>query len=153
VADAALEGFRIVGDAATPLGTGVMARDSVLSISQVEITGAANAAIDVGRGSQVRIVAADIRDNPGSGLAVRSGASAAIAHSLFARNGTAGSARKTLTIEDQGAAQFRENVFVGAAPGLLTGSSDARTAFARDNWFVAARTTAAGAARPAPRGR
>ena len=44
VTDAALDGFRIVGDAATPLGTGVLTPDSELSISNVEITGAASVA-------------------------------------------------------------------------------------------------------------
>jgi serine/threonine protein phosphatase PrpC len=153
VVDAVLEGFRIVGDAATPLGKGIVAEDSELSISQVEVTGADNVAIDIGRGSQVRMIAGDIRDNPGSALAVRSGATATISHSRFARNGTAGSARKPLILEDQGTARFHGNVFVGGNPGLFTGSSEAREAFVRDNWFPAARPPAAGAARTTPRGR
>ena len=33
ITDAALDGFRIVGDAATPLGTGVLTADSELSLS------------------------------------------------------------------------------------------------------------------------
>ncbi len=91
VTDATLEGFRIVGDAATPLGTGVLTDDSELSISNVEISGAARVALDVGKGSRVRIVAGDIRDNPGSALAVRAGATALVSHSVFTRNGaTAG---------------------------------------------------------------
>ena len=47
ITGAELVGFRIVGDAATPLGTGVLVQDSDLSIIDVEITGAANVAIDI----------------------------------------------------------------------------------------------------------
>ncbi len=150
ITDAALEGFRIVGDAATPLGTGVLTSDSELSMSEVEISGAARVAIDIGSGSRVRIVAGDIRDNPGSAVAVRTGATAAISHSVFARNATAAGAQKTVIVEAQGAAEFDAVVFVGGSENVFTGSSDARAAFARGSWFVETRTP--GAARPAPRG-
>ena len=150
VADAALEGFRIVGDAATPLGTGIRAVGSEVSIFNVEIAGAAHAAIDAGSGSRVRVVAADVRDNAGTALAVRAGASAAVSHSVFARNGTAGRAQRVLIVEDRGEAGFSANVFVGGGASLLTGTSAARAAFARDNWFVDGRTP--GASRPARRG-
>ena len=151
VTDASLDGFLIVGDAATPLGTGVLATDSDLVLSQIEITGAANTAVDAGRGSRVRIVAADIHDNPGSALRVRAGASADTSHSVFARNGTAGSAAKALAVEDRATVEFNANVFVGSTASALSGSADARAAFARNNWFVAARP--AGTSRPAPRPR
>jgi len=153
VTDGALDGFRIVGDAATPLGTGVRTVDSELSMSDVEITGAAGVAIDIGRGSRVRVVAGDIRDNPGSALAVRSGATAAISHSVFTRNGAAGGAPRTVIVEEQSAAEFNANVFVGSSANISTifsGSSHARAAFARGNWFVAAPTP--GGSRSTPRG-
>ena len=67
VTDAALEGFRIVGDAATPLGTGVLTADSELSISNVEISGAARVALDVGKGSRVRVVGRRHPGQPGIG--------------------------------------------------------------------------------------
>jgi serine/threonine protein phosphatase PrpC len=150
ITDAALDGFRIVGDAATPLGTGVLTSDSELSISEVEISGAAGVAIDIGSGSRVRIVAGDLRDNPGSALAVRSGAIAAISHTAFARNGSAGGAQKTVIVEDLGAAEFKANVFAGTSTNVFTGSSEARAAFARGSWFVETRIP--GGTRPAPRG-
>jgi serine/threonine protein phosphatase PrpC len=150
VTDATVDGFRIVGDAATPLGTGVRAVDSQLSISHVEIAGAADVAIDAGTGSSVRVVAADVRDNPGAALAVRSGATVSISHCVFTRNATAGRAQKTLILEDKGAAEFSANVFVGSGANVFTGSSEARAAFARDNWFVDARTSGT---RPMSRGR
>ena len=40
VSDAAFSGFRIVGDAATPLGTGVVIRNSNVALSDIEVTGA-----------------------------------------------------------------------------------------------------------------
>ena len=149
VTDASLDGLRIVGDAATPLGTGILAIDSELSMSDVEITGAAGVAIDAGRDSRVRIVGADIRDNPGAAVAVRAGARAMISHSAFSRNATAGSNQRTLIVDPQGTAQFDANVFAGSTPAIFPGSSQARSAFAQSNWFVDARRPAA---RPASRG-
>lgn len=151
ITDASVDGLRIVGDAATPLGTGVLAVDSDLSMTHMEITGAANRAIDVANGSTVRIVAADIHDNPGSALRVRSAGTAAVWHSVFTRNATAGNTVSTLLVEDRGDASFTANVFVGSTPSVLTSSPEARAAFTRNNWFVAARP--AGAAGPAPRSR
>jgi serine/threonine protein phosphatase PrpC len=133
--DASVAGFRIVGDSATPLGTGIEALGAGLTILDVEISGASRAAIDVGRGAKVRIAAGDINNNPGSALLVRRGGSATVTHSVFARNGTA-DGQKTLAIETGGAAEFTANVFVGTGPAVFTGSSEDRAAFLRDNWFV-----------------
>ncbi|HET7221089.1 MAG TPA: protein phosphatase 2C domain-containing protein [Vicinamibacterales bacterium] len=152
IVDASLDGFRIVGDAATPLGTAMLAVDADLTMSQVEITGAAHRAVDVGAGSHVRVVAGDIHDNPGSAIRVRSGAWATIAHSVFARNATAANAARALLIEDSAHADFTSNVFVGStAATLAAGSGEARAQFARDNWFVTSRPPVAAA--PAPRSR
>ena len=148
VTEAAVDGFRIIGDAATPLGTGVLVVESEVSIAHVEISGAADAAIDAGNGSRVRVVAADVHDNPGAAVAVRSSATAAVSHSVFARNATAGRALKTLMLDPGSAARFTANVFVGTGASAFTGSSEARAEFARGNWFVDARTP-----RPTPRGR
>ena len=137
VTDAALDGFRIVGDAATPLGTAVLTADSELSLSNVEISGAAAVAIDIGKGSRVRIAASDIRDNPGSALAVRAGANAVVSHSVFARNATAGGPHTTVIVEDAERRGARPpTCSCGSSANILTGSSDARAAFARSNWFV-----------------
>jgi PPM family protein phosphatase len=150
VSDAALDGFRIVGDAATPLGTGVLTSNAELSMSSVEISGAGSVAIDIGSGSRVRVVAADIRDNPGSALAVRSGAAASISHSVMTRNGTAAGAQKTVIVEERSAAEFKANMFVGSSANVFTGPGDARAAFMRGTWFVGARPSSG--SRPAPRG-
>ncbi len=150
VSDAALDGFRIVGDAATPLGIGILTADSELSLSNVEITGAARVALDIGKGSRVRVVASDIADNPGSALTVRAGATALVSHSVFRRNSSTAGAPTTVVVEDQGVADLTSNVFVGGSPSILTGSSEARAAFGRSNWFIDARPPAG--TRPTPRG-
>ena len=88
VATAEFAGFRIIGDAATPLGVGLLVTDSALSIVDVEIAGATTVAIDFSAGSTGMLVGSDIRDNPGAALAIRARASPRIAHSAFTRNGT-----------------------------------------------------------------
>ena len=140
VTDAALDGFRVIGDAATPLGTGVSVTNSELSISGVEITGAARAAIDADATSHVSLMGSDIRDNPGTGLALRAGANAAISHNVFMRNGAAGAPQQALLIEANSAPTFTANVFFGISPDLFGGSSDTRATLVRDNWFVDARS-------------
>ena len=92
-------GFRIVGDAATPLGIGLLVTDSALSIVDVEITGATTVAIDFSDRSTGMLVGSDIRDNPGAALAIRAGASPRIAHSAFVRNGTSEHAPASVIIE------------------------------------------------------
>ena len=149
VTGASLAGFRIVGDAATPLGTGVSAVDSDVTISDTEISGASRSAIDVGRGSTVRVVGGEIHDNPGSAIAVRSGGTAAIANNEFARNGTGG--QRMLAIDAAAHATFTANMFVGSTSSVFTGPADARAAFARNNWFPESRP--ATGPRPATRGR
>jgi serine/threonine protein phosphatase PrpC len=151
IVDASLDGFRIVGDAATPLGTAVLAVDSDVTISQIEVSGAAQRALDVGAGSHVRVVAGNIHDNPGSALRVRAAAWATITHSVFARNATAANPARPLVVEDSAHADFSSNVFVGStAVTLAYGSPEARALFARANWFVASRPPSAA---PAPRSR
>ena len=149
VTAASLEGLRIVGDAATPLGTGVLAIDSELSLSDVEITGAGGVAIDIGRDSRVRVVGGDIRDNPGAAVAVRAGADGSISHTVFSKNGTAAGNQRQLIVDPQATAQFDANVFIGSSPTIFSGPAQARAAFARSNWFVNERTPAS---RPSPRG-
>jgi PPM family protein phosphatase len=140
ITDAVVDGFRVMGDAATPLGTGIAVTNSLMSISDVEITGAVSAAIDVDATSRVSVVGSDFHDNPGAALAIRAGANATVSHNVFMRNGSAGGAPRAFLIEENSAPAFIANVFVGTSPDLLAGSSDARAAMVRDNWFVDART-------------
>ncbi|HMF99007.1 MAG TPA: protein phosphatase 2C domain-containing protein [Vicinamibacterales bacterium] len=136
VAGAELAGFRIVGDAATPLGTGVLMRGSQASLVDIEVTGAVNAAIIVDGTSLATILASDVHDNPGAALTIRS-ASARVAHNTFMRNGTSERVRRSFII-DQGADPFfTGNIFQDVGrDGLRDPNDGGRARFDRDNWFA-----------------
>jgi serine/threonine protein phosphatase PrpC len=137
VTGAELVGFRIVGDAATPLGTGVLVRNAEVSIVDVEVTGAVDVAIDINSLSRASVVAADIHDNPGAALALRAGASTRIAHNVFVRNGVSERVPGTMIIEENADAHFAGNVFHGISPKVFARLGEAaRIALTRDNWFV-----------------
>src|SRR5688572_4860039 len=108
-----LAGFRIVGDAATPLGVGLLARDAAVSVVDVEITGATQAALDLG-GTGASLVGGDIHDNPGLGLVVRAGANPRIAHSAFTCNGTPEGIGPSFVVEAGAWPTFSNNWFAGA---------------------------------------
>ena len=137
VSGAEFVGFRIVGDAATPLGTGLRVSDAELSVVDVEITGAVNVAIDLADMARVNVVASDIHDNPGAALAIRSGASPRIAHNVFVRNGVSERVSTALIIEEHAEPRFSGNVFQGIGPGLFGALGEAaRIALVKDNWFA-----------------
>jgi serine/threonine protein phosphatase PrpC len=143
-------GFRIVGDASTPLGTGLLVRHSELSVVDVEVTGALNVAVDLSDGAHIGLVAGDIHDNPGAGLAVRSGASPRIAHNVFIRNGMSERVPAAVIVEADARPRFSGNVFHGISPRVfMTLSEAARTALVRDNWFLDSQDVRS-AASPAP---
>jgi PPM family protein phosphatase len=136
VTGAELAGFRIVGDAATPLGTGVLVRGSEVSLVDIEVTGAVNTAIAVDGTSVATILASDVHDNPGAALAIRS-ASARIAHNVFMRNGMSERVRRSFIIDEGADPQFSGNVFHGVSHDAFGDLSDAsRAALGRDNWFA-----------------
>ena len=113
-------GFRIVGDAATPLGTGVLARSSGVRLVDLEIIGAARAAVDLGPGEGTMLLASDIHDNPGAGLALRSKAAPRIAHNAFSSNGSSESAPGVFLFEPDIQPVFHANVFRGVDPMVFT---------------------------------
>jgi len=156
VSNAALSGFRIQGDAATPLGAGIVVRNSIVSLSDLEISGAIGAAIEyVGNGGG-SIVGADLHDNPGAALVVRAGSSPRIVHNAFARNATSERATGTLLVEAGARPSIASNMFHGVNPESITVPPGmTRTNLLRDNWFMnvpAERPAAQPPSRPA-RGR
>jgi serine/threonine protein phosphatase PrpC len=135
VSGAEIRGFRIVGDAATPLGTGILLRNADVTVADVEITGAQRSAIEFGGGPGT-ILGADIHDNPGAGVIVRSGASPRITHNVFQRNGTGARAPGVIFVEPGSQPVFVGNLFGGLRAqmlAVLTGGDAA--ALQRDNWF------------------
>jgi serine/threonine protein phosphatase PrpC len=153
VSNAEFAGFRIIGDAATPLGTGVLVKGAQVSIADVEITGALTVAIDLDQMAGGGVTGSDIHDNPGPALAIRSGASPRIAHNVFARNGLSERARASLIVEAGAEPSFVGNVFQGVTSNVFQSMGHAaRLSIMRENWFpdgpVSRATTSA-----SPRGR
>ena len=150
VTAAELVGFRIVGDAATPLGVGLFVRDSGISIVDVEIMGATRVAIDISGGSRAGLIGSDIHDNPGAALAIRAGATPRISQNTFARNSMSERALMPLIIERGAAPRFLKNVFYGISPDAFASLDDeSRQTLGRENWFV----QSAGSVAPASNGR
>ncbi len=137
VSDAEVAGFRIVGDAATPLGTGVSSANATLTLTDVEIQGARMAAVVFDTGAAGGLLGCDLHDNPGVGVIVRNGAAPRIAHNRFAGNATSGRAAGPILIEAGGRPEIRFNTFVGVAPGAIIGlAREGAVTIAADNWFL-----------------
>ena len=137
VTDADLSGFRILGDAATPLGKGVVVRNSAVTLNDLEITGAHTAAVEYIGSQGGSIVAGNIHDNPGAAIIVRNGASPRIAHNAFVKNATSERAPGTLVVEPSAHPVITANTFFNLRPDSVvvpqTGEFNAVT---RDNWFI-----------------
>ena len=150
IVDAELSGLRIVGDAATPLGLGLMVRNAGVVLSDIEISGAYVTAIEIVSGGGATILGANVHDNPGAGLTIRSPAAPRIVHSQFVRNGMSDRAAGSIVIDAGAAPDLFGNVFHGIAAEALTGLSPAARATVRSaNWFIPSdEPTAARPARP-----
>jgi serine/threonine protein phosphatase PrpC len=134
---AELVGFRIIGDAATPLGVGLLVQNSAVSIVDVEIMGATKIAIEFGEGSGAGLLASEIHDNPGAALAIAFGSSPRIAHNTFVRNGLAGHAARPVIIARGATPRFDRNVFHGVRVDAFNALDDAvRLDLTRNNWFL-----------------
>ena len=136
VVGAELAGFRIIGDAATPLGTGVLIRASQTSLVDIEVTGAASAAIVVDGMSIATILASDVHDNPGTALTIHA-ATARLAHNVFTRNGTSERIRRSFIIGEGADPLLTGNVFQDVSRETFGDLSvGARALLSRDNWFA-----------------
>jgi serine/threonine protein phosphatase PrpC len=136
LAGAELVGFRIVGDAATPLGVGVSVTASALSIVDVEIIGASTAGIYFAHDAAASLVGSEIHDNPGPAIVIRTGATVRITHNVFSRNGMSQQAPASFIIENGAGLLFRRNVFIGLGPDAVALAEAARAAFKSENWFL-----------------
>ena len=137
VKNAEISGFRIVGDAATPLGIGVIVRSSDVRLIDLEITGAARIAVDLGAGDGVMLLGSDIHDNPGAGLALRANASPRITHSTFSNNG---GTEQPMKVEPGSRPVFVGNFFHNLDPLSFSALEPAARVQLRNvNWFPDAR--------------
>jgi PPM family protein phosphatase len=136
VSDVYFSGFRIEGDAATPLGAGILIRNSTVTVHDVDISGARNAAIEyVGSGGG-SLVGADLHDNPGAALVVRAGASPRVSHNTFIRNAGSERAPGTVLVEAAARPVITGNTFHGVSPDSLILPGTERASLLRENWFV-----------------
>ena len=148
IAGAELRGFRIVGDAATPLGVGVSTRDATVHLSDLEITGATTAALDLGSGGDVSVSGAVVHDNPGSAMVIRSGASPRITNTVLSLNAWSDLMSAPVVVEAGATPEWSQNVFNGMGPDTVIGlDAVARATLSRDNWFIASPTATSPAVR------
>lgn len=139
VTGAELSGFRILGDAATPLGKGVIVRNSSVTLSDLEITGAQKAAVEYVGARGGSLFAGNFHDNPGAAIIVHSGASPRIVHNAFVRNATSERAQGMLVVEADAHPVITQNTFFNLRPDAVTvPTSGEFTTLPRDNWFISA---------------
>jgi hypothetical protein len=150
--NAELAGFRIIGDAATPLGVGISVTGGGLSIVDAEITGATKAGIDFGERSTATLLASDIHDNPGAAMIIRAFANPRVTNNVFTRNGMSERASGNFVLELGSTPKFEKNVFVGLSPDVFVTLDEAtRLSLKQLNWFIPTREIVP--PRPGPRGR
>ena len=150
---AELAGFRIVGDAATPLGVGIGVSAGALLIVDVEISGATKAGIDFGEHSTPTLLGSEIHDNPGVAMIIRAGANPRVTNNVFTRNGMSERASGSFVVEQSSTPDFERNVFVGLSPDVFVSLDETtRLSLKHLNWFLPVREPVP--SRPsAPRGR
>lgn len=137
VSGATLRGFRIVGDAATPLGIGVLVRDSDVSLVDIEISGAAHAAIDLRDLGRLHLVGSRIQGNPGPALVVSAGSTPVVTQNVFADNGSAHGVATPLVVPAGVDALFTGNVFVGLNRNAVASLTEPlRAQLLQQNFFV-----------------
>ena len=130
-------GFRIVGDAATPLGVGVFVDDAAVSIVDVEITGATRAGVEFGGARPATLLGSRIHENAGAAVVINRSATPRIAHNTFNRNGSPVETAAFLMVEEGAAPTLLDNVFVGVAPETLAlMEKTTRLSLAGTNWFI-----------------
>jgi len=132
-----LVGFRVIGDAQTPLGTGIRVEGSGVSIVNVEVSGASTAAVSFAHGSAGELMSSDIHDNPGAALVIQSSARPRITHNVFNRNGLSQNTPAAFTVEQGAVPVLLQNVFLAVRPDVFASlDQPTRLRLEQDNWFV-----------------
>lgn len=140
-ASGSLIGFRIVGDAQTPLGIGILVEGSGVSIVNVEVSGAATAAVSFAPAAAGELMSSDIHDNPGAALTIQARARPRITHNVFNRNGLSQNTPAAFTVEKDAMPVLQQNVFVGVRPDAVAGVDPAAgPRLEHHNWFMAGRS-------------
>jgi serine/threonine protein phosphatase PrpC len=151
--DAVLSGFRITGDATTPLQVGLRLADSSVDVQGVEITGAATAGIDVSGDDRSTVRASFLHDNPGGGVLIAGNAAPTLLNNLIFRNGRLqGALRPGVEVRDTARPVLAENRLDGNGGGgvALITPERADEVFAWNSFGGASRAEAVRAAAPSP---
>jgi hypothetical protein len=154
VTDAELRGFRIIGDATGPMGTGILIERASVAVVDVDITGATRAAIDVSTLGSLNLVGATLHDNPGAALVLRASSSARVIQNAFTKNGGSELVASPFVIDPSAMLEFSSNTLNGVAPSVFMRLGESAAPIERDNWFLGlAPQRGARPARSATRGR
>jgi serine/threonine protein phosphatase PrpC len=153
VTGARLAGFRIAGDAQSPLQVGLRLADSEVEVEGVEITGALTAGIDVSGTDRSTVRASYLHDNPGGGVLIAESSAPRLLNNLIAANGRAAGSPAHPGVEVRGAArpELVENRFQGNGAGgvLLPTAERGDELFAWNSFAGAGRADAVRLAPPA----
>ena len=88
----------------------------------------------------MELLASEIHENPGAGLALRGTATPRIAHNAFSRNGKSEQAASAVLIELGARPTFQQNVFHGLDPFAVAILDDGTRAQLRnETWFPGVR--------------
>ncbi len=131
-----LAGVTITGANQQPIATGLLVERGDITVRDVSISGATDAAIIVGDGARAMISTVAVHDNPGTGILARRGSHLALRHSSVLRNGTVpGRLRPGVQFEDGASATLAGNAIGDNGAGAVTGlPPEALAALARDNF-------------------
>lgn len=153
VDDAVLSGFRIAGDAQTPLQIGLRLADSSVEVQGIEVSGAVTTGIDVSGDDRSTVRASFLHDNPGGGLLIAGNAAPTLLNNLIARNGRAqGAPRPGVEVRDTARPVLVENRLDGNGGGGVALITPERgdEVFAWNSFGGAARAEAVRAAAVSP---
>jgi serine/threonine protein phosphatase PrpC len=157
VQDSRFEGFRIAGDAQTPLQVGLRLADSAVRVEGVEIAGAVAAGVDFVGTDRSTLRYSYVHDNPGGGILVEGTAAPSLRHNLIFRNGRAAGAppRPGVEVRDGARPELIENRIEGNGGGGVTlpNADRADEVFVWNSFGLASRAQAVRvpiAPRPAP---
>jgi hypothetical protein len=133
--DGRISGFKIAPEKDIPLTVGLRLEGARVQVSEVEITGAETAAIEISGPDGSEIASSFLHDNPGPAIVVSGGAASQIHTNLISKNGapekpkTAPKTAKApgVEIRDDARPLLRDNQFTGnAAAGVWLPTAERR---------------------------
>lgn len=149
---AVVDGFRIITDEGQPLTIGIQLENSDVEVTDMEITGAQTAAIDIAGTSGGNIRANTLSGNPGIGISVRDAAKPRIIQNVIVNNGR-GEGGNRPGIQVAGSAQpiLNANTIHGNGAGPISAPQLNLESLIRQNYVSGERGAARQQAIAAPR--